>query len=702
MASVLAVANTEVVKRFLILAGNMPQPRVGALFSEIGLIWNRNDWTEQTYALDLLENLAPYYATDVWELLKMESIGASLMELDRREPLKQAGQRWLKLIIALPLDSGADLWRELVQLFEHAGKARQSDVLRKLFIFAGNRAPFLPVEGIADFFAANLPHYLNRERGYFREELPRAFGKLWVAQWRIQRTGVDQILDQIGNQADKNEFLLRSMISGFALFLRNGTERDLRRFFQRLREMDDWDLRWKFNLIVIPYLLTPSLPEEVVEHPDLREMRDVVKEEITRSIRASMEDSALSKRLDDGKHREFFLMKEALKHAELGPQELVEVLGFDSLPGTSVWLDENRLGTFLVDAALAGHDAALEAMGQLVKDPTAVSGQLVGNVSSKLALIASPDIRVASWHVPIVLRAKRFDEAGALTRTLSLLIPETAGSAFGTYGDAALSFKNKLVGSQSERERRAGYELWYQLLRLRMVDPAEPEHLIQFVGKEQNDSAVAKVIRIFGANSGLELIELDKSIGFLLTICNSDHADIIIDNALASLTRLIVDCKTDSNLADKVLAAALRSPTSSKRLSLFGYVISSFEGTNIEFAASLLFRILKSEGFAELENQPQKNVANRLRSSVRSLFYKAPRALVMEAIKLVPSLPEISQRVLVEAMFHELHLEMKTELAGLPLESLHPKTRELIRRHREARKTDSSGWPELYQLLVAD
>src|SRR5207253_7433363 len=102
-----------------------------------------------------------------------------------------------------------------------------------------------------------------------------------------------------------------------------------------------------------------------------------------------------------------------------------------------------------------------------------------------------------------------------------------------------------------------------------------------------------------------------------------------------------------------VLDVALAAPTDSGRPPLFGRVIEFLLPRNLTLAIEILTRILRAPAIAELGKQAQKDIANRLRSPVRRLVRAVTQEQRNQLLGFVPTVDDLLQRVIVEAICHE-------------------------------------------------
>lgn len=687
----LRAANSELVKRFLVLAPNMPASRSESLMAEISVVWSRNNWTEQTYVLDLLENLAAYNPDEVWFFLIQNRVGAYLLEINKKDQLKQAGGRWLKILIALSTRTPEKVWAEVINLYRHTDSVRQHDLLIKIFHFLTENVERFGASKIADWLAANSPDYLNKKNSYFRQELPKAYGALLSRHWQANNVTLNSILNDVSGanfSQTANEFQLRARLHALA-FLMQTRSGEIENFFHFIQNLTDKDLQSKIILTVLPILIAGNADESVTQI-----VREKVKE-VLRLGAMNLLDSAST--LSGDEWHFFSLVREALRQGELPSPDLVEMLDFTEMEKLNLWQDENCFGMFLVDAARGNHPSAKEAMDRLTIDPQTYSNKLVQNVSSKLVQLAIAGENLAIWHVPLVLKSNQLGEASALACTLSFL-SVSEGESFRQYADLAVNFKNSLIKSKSEKLRRAGYGLWNELLRLMLIQPPTLGDLLGHLEKENDEIVRAQIISLLSRGNPAG-DEIRARAELLLGFAVGEYPQRVRDNALTALIELVAEtpnCPED--LIFEALRASLTPPADARRVSVFGYVISSLIESRVELAADLLLKVLTSETLNSFQSQAKKNVANRLRSTIRALVREAPQSLRSRLIEQVPSLDKTPQHAIVEALFHESHSEMAEELNRLSLHKLHPKTNELIRRHKEARKS-GSAWMELYRRI---
>jgi hypothetical protein len=153
----------------------------------------------------------------------------------------------------------------------------------------------------------------------------------------------------------------------------------------------------------------------------------------------------------------------------------------------------------------------------------------------------------------------------------------------------------------------------------------------------------------------------------------------------------------------QALEAALAAPTDSGRPTLFGSVIEFLLYRNRRLAVEILERVLRAPSIAVLGKQARKDIANRLRSLARNLARVVSKEEREHMLSLVPSLEAVLQRVVVEAVCHEVFdqsVEQINDLLSKP--GLAESTVELIRRHKYTRERamGSETWVKLYSLLA--
>ncbi len=481
-----------------------------------------------------------------------------------------------------------------------------------------------------------------------------------------------------------------------------GSDHNAAFVFESFVNEPDTNRQWLWARMCLPMLIRGTLGGD-----SLSLASHLIRREVVAIFADKFRGAISAENIPAAKIRSLFPMAcEAVSKAGLSPERLAALLDFAEAEEPKMWLNKDLFGEFLPDAAIGGHHGAGTAMRILCEAPEKFPYTLVKAVAGRLSMLA-PEYPKAIWdQIELAAKTGQQEGAAALVRTMELLQPPIAMVTDDLHV-AINNFRRSLVASRSIPAQRIGLALWWHLLRLGLCASPSLAEIRQQLNEKKDLTARAEIVNLLAQAALISRFKAEDVADVLLPLARLTDQK-LGKAALTALVQLIIQLPADTpEFVLEALDVALAVPTDSGRPPLFGRVIEFLLPRNFTLAIEILTRILRAPAIAGLGKQAQKDIANRLRSPVRRLVRAATQEQRNQLLAIVPTIDDLLQRVIVEAVCHEAFnpsaeaLDVLLAQAATPANGLADSTVELIRRHKYARERAAGGetWLELYDLL---
>jgi hypothetical protein len=685
MRGFLAGAEAAPVLRFLELAPNTPDGRLGALFPELDVAWARGNWREHEHLLKLLERLVPRRFAEVKRFVEQHG----LLEYVLGKPPTFTGKwKLLRMLTAIAEYDPPWSLRLLIDLYIKAipgveSRDFQTAVLNTLC----DRAALFGARDIATRFEAetaqvNLEH--SRDAGFLLNAYGRLLGVEWVARGRT----VDDIADEIKRTPVGLKLLAR--MNGLALMLSSGGERDAEVAFSYYCAEDRTPREWLWTKVVWPQVLSggpADAPAEGVADADASPASVYARRESARVLReegaATEEVARLAERI-----------RASVREAVLPPDVLLEMLDIPSLSSAEPWLAEGLYAPLMVDAFVAGHPGAAAAMERLLAEPEKFWPAIKQVVGPRLKRLSAPGGRALEMLLDLTLKTR---DEGRLLRALeqaSLPVAE----AYRRRGEELLSFQRRLLQSPSTKKRSSAVLLWSQLMRLNLAPVPAADELLRLIGGEADLRVRGQLALLIGQASGGARGHTAEVVDALEPLAKGGKTD-IREKALAGMLQIVAESADDLRpYAMRMLDAALTPPTNAARVSLMRPLVRRLIDEDIGLAADLFERLLTEARDAGLGLNGSHTILGRFKPTARLLVRTAPPEVSRRLLGRVPSLDRVLGVLIVDAVCHEALNNLAPELDELLTRDVHSDVKQMIIRYKYIHERPA-GWGDLYALL---
>ncbi|HEX7316646.1 MAG TPA: hypothetical protein VF297_22280 [Pyrinomonadaceae bacterium] len=680
MRSLLREAEEAPVLRFLELAPNTPDGRLGQLFTELEVIWGRGNWREQERLLKLLERLVPRDCARVRRFVEEHAL---LEYMLAQSPGFTGEWKLLRMLAAIAEYDPAWSWRALIELYVRAipnvkSRELQTAVLQTL----NDRADLFGADEIATRFEAATAH-LNLDRARDVESLSVAYGRLLGVEWRARGRPLAEVLEEVLRTEGALRLIAR--MRGLVFVLSDGDVKEAEAVFACYQAEAGTPREWLWTRIVWPRLLSgegPDGPAPAVVDYARRETARILSEE------SEAESAPAARRLAER-------MRTSVREATLPPEVLLKMLDIPALAEPSPWLRAGHYAVLLGDAFAAGHPGAVAAMNQLLGEPGRYWPEVRHVVGPRLKLLGASSERALDALIAVSLKTE--DDANLL-RALERSEP----GAHQSLSDGLRDFTRQLLSSSSTRKRSAAVLIWSQLLRLGLAPLPSPEELRRLLAREHDAVTRGHLVTLMGeaaCGAGTDIAGVVDVLAALATATEVDTRE----KAFAGLVRIVAEGPgAAAPYAVRVLDAALTPPTNAARLSLMRPLIKRLiDGHEGALASEVFRRLLTESRNAGLGLNGSRKILGRFKSVARAVVRTAPLEATRQLLNAVPDLDRVLGVLVVDAVCGELPGELASELDELLKRDIHGDVKQVILRYKYTHERPA-GWPELYTLLHRD
>jgi hypothetical protein len=692
MREFLIEADESTIVRFLELTPNMPAPRLGTLFAELDVIWERGNWREHDPLLKLLERLVPRDFNGVKMFVKRHG----LIEYVLTKPPGFTGEwKLLRMLTALAEYDPASSLRLLMELYVKAiphveSRDLQTAVLHTLY----ERADLFGAHEIATRFEADTAQ-LNLDRARHVEALSVAYGRLLSVEWQARKRSIAELIDEVKSMAAGLKLIAR--VRGLAFMLVAAERADAEVAFSHFQAEDATPREWLWTRIIWPHLLAggqPDLPAATTaDHQALpavlyarRETTRILSELSARQTTRSgvqEEDERLAQRL-----------RTSLREASLPPEVLLKMLDIPALSEPGPWLKAEQYAPLLVDAFVAGHPGAIAAMNLLLAEPEKLWPEIKHLVGPRLKRLGALGGR--SLDTLLVLTLKTKDEA-RLLRALEQA-PQPAPDVYRRWRDELYDFQQSLLRSSSTVKRSSAVRIWSQLLRLDLVPAPELDQLMKLMNEESDARVRGQFMDLIGQASGGAKCDISSLLTVLEPLATASEID-IREKALAVMIKIVAESTDDpAPYAMRMLNAALSPTTNAARLSFMRPLIKRLIDHDVALATEVFERLLLESRTSGLGINGSRKLLGRFKSLARSLVRASPLMVSRKLLSSLSSLDRILGVLVVDAVCHEALNSLTPELDELLKQEIHSDVKQVVLRYKYIHDRPA-GWPALYSLL---
>jgi hypothetical protein len=692
MREFLTGAEEATVVRFLELAPNMPAPRLGTLFSELDVIWERGNWREQDHLLKLLERLVPRDSCGVKKFIQRHA----LIEYVLTKPPGYTGEwKLLRMFMALAEYDPASSLRLLVELYLSAVPRMESRDFQTAIVHAlCDRADLFGADEIATRFEADTAH-LNLDRARHVEALSLAYGRLLSIEWQARERSILEIVDEIKSTGAGLRLIARMRGLAFMLVLADQTDAEV--VFSHFRDEDQTPREWLWTRVVWPHLLTGGRPDLLTAGPPDDQAPPAVlyaRSETTRILSGRSARRRATAGAQDEGERLAQRLRTSIREANLPPEVLLKMLDISELAESGPWLSAELYAPLFIDAFVVGHAGARAAMDRLLAEPERFWPELKQIVGPKLKSLLLLGGRALEAFLILTLKIK--DETRLLQALEQAQTP--ASDVYQRWRAELYDFQQSLLRSPSASKRSSAVLLWLQLLRLDLAPAPDLEELIELMSGESDARIRGQFVTLMGQASGGAQYDIDRVVAVLEPLATTSEVD-IREKAFACMAKIVAESPDDpAPYAMRVLSAALTFQTNAARLSAMHPIIKRLIDSDVTLAAEVFERLLLESKDSGLGVNGSRKLLGRFKPLTRSLIRAAPLMISRRLLSSVSRLDRILGVLIVDSICHEALNSLMHELDELLKQEIHSEVKQVVLRYKYTHERPA-GWPELYSFL---
>lgn len=673
----------EVVRgRFLELAPNTPKHRLSRLMRELDDIWTTGTPRTREHVARQLKRLVPRDHARVAEFVNRHGLIDYAFKVDSRN----VAHLLLEIIEGIAVYDAVWGWEHLLKFCrESTDKTKGRELQVALIDFLGRNAHLFEPRSIATKFEADTAGItLDGARDF--EELSGAYGELWTAEWRANKSHVSEVLSDIGALPEGMSLVTR--MKGLGLFLKSVDEREAAHAFSSfLHEERPYHCALWSNTLLPLWLKGLDCAES-------READSVVF--LRGAVRRVLREAELGAAGRPDVRR---LLVQALRKAELSPESFLSVLGADTYRSPAPWLDEGELAYLLVDAYVAGHPGAREAMRMLRERPQAYWRRISRAVGPKMVRKLGADPRVADDFFEITLQV---EDAQLIQRALEQLTDPTP-EVLHRWGERLSRFcRQQMHANAHPGKRRYAVMMWEHLLKLGFKPVHKFEELTALLNKVGDTRVRGYLISIIGRSAAEMRYDLPSVIEALRPYAAGEDVE-LRRRGMYSLARAVAESDADvSQYAESILDIALDPPINAERLTILRNLVMRLIPARAELAAALIKKLLRGAVSGHMGTSGMHTLFGRLKPTMRLVVRFSSSGTRRELAEMVPQLGRVLGSLVTDAICHEVLTESQPELDALLASKVHSEIKEIILKYRYTQERSLGGkeWPELEQALL--
>lgn len=677
----LARADEAVRSRFLELAPNTPKHRLGKLMQELDAIWSTGTSRTREHVAQLLKRLVPRHPSGVADFIDRHGLIGYAFEVDSLN----VAHRLLEVIEGIAAYDPGWGWEHLMRFCHVAtNKTKGREIQVALIKFLARNTDLFDSRSVATRFEADTAGVtLDQARDF--DELSEVCGELWLAEWRANDSSVPEILASISALPEGMSVVTR--MKGLGLLLTSVAEAEAAFAFSSfLREERPYHLALWGNTVLPLWL-------RGLDSAGRRDSASVA------FVRGAIQ-SALREGGTGGANRQAIrrLLVQAVRKAELTPDSFLRVLGADSFESPAPWLAEDVLAYLLVDAYVARHPGACEAMRLLRERPQIYWRRISKAVGPRMVRKIGSAPSVMDDFLEITLKV---EDAQLIQRALEQLTDLTPEVLL-RWGERLRQFCQRLMNSEAHPgKRRYAIMMWEHLLKLGFKPVHRLEELTSLLDKVGDTRVRGYLISIIGRSAAEMRYDLQSVIEVLKPYAVGKDVE-LRRRGMFSLARAAAESSADvSQHAVSVLDIALDPPINAERLTVLRNLMERLIPANTELAATLMMRLLTGAVDGGLGTSGRHKLYGRLKPTLRLIVRYSSAGTCKELIGMVPQLGRVLGSLVTDAICHEALTESQPELDTLLESNIPSETKEIILKYRYTQERSLGGkeWSELEQLL---
>ena len=461
-------ASSELVNQYLKYAHNTDMTRVGQLFADLDLIWEKGDFRKRRYVVEILERFSLRRDTvpcviDFIEKHKVSDYGLSMY------PKTDEVRRIARVIAALSRHDPRFSWNGLMRLYEKTlEKTQKRDFTRFIIGLVCRDREAYGID-VASRLEKELTALRNDYKG-IQEETSRFYGKMWAYEWTRTNKTTATVLKEISS---KEKLHFNASLNGLAELLLLRDEKDIETAFAAFSSETDMRKRWLWSRIVWADMIDAdfyrTLETEVVWSAFAR--RQFVLDFISKLFGAYSEKGEFGEKISE---MTVLNLIEAVRQANLSDEDFAALFSADGFEKSEPWLDPKGFGRLLSRALRDGAPFAVRAVEVLSDDPKK-NPKTVDSVLPVLAEKAAFDDKSMDALIRIATRTRKYE---ALVHAVESITPPISPVAK-QYCRKIDAIKTELMDSKSSNERGLGYRLWFGLVKLDFIGPPEIENIAE-------------------------------------------------------------------------------------------------------------------------------------------------------------------------------------------------------------------------------
>lgn len=672
----------EVVRgRFLELAPNTPKHRLDRLMRELDDVWASGTPRTREHVARQLKRLVPRDHARVAEFVNRRGLIDYAFAVDSRN----VAHLLLETLEGIAVYDPVWGWEYLMKYCrESTNKTKGRELQMALINFLVRNAHLFGPRSIANRFEADTAGItLDRARDF--DDLSDVYGELWMAEWRANQSPASEVLSDISALPEGMSLVTR--MKGLGLFLRSVDEREAAHAFSSFLQEERLYHRALWSNTLLPLWL------KGLDGAESREADSVVflREAFRRVLREAEAGAA--------EYRDVRLLVQALRKAELTPESFLSVLGAEMYTSAAPWLDEGELAYLLVDAYVAGHPGATEAMRLLRDRPHSYWRRISRAVGPRMVRKLGADPHVADDFFEITLQV---EDAQLIQRALEHLT-DAAPEILHRWGERLSRFCLRLMHAKAHPgKRRYAIMMWEHLLKLGFTPVHKFEELTALLNKVGDTRVRGYLMSILGRSAAEMRYDLPSVIEVLRPYAAGEDVE-LRRRGMYSLAQVAAGSDADvSQYAASILDIALDPPINAERLTILRNLISRLIPTEVELAATLMKKMLRGAVSGRMGTNGMHTLFGRLKPTMRLVVRFSSSETRRELAEMVPQLGRVLGSLVTDAICHEVLTESQPELDALLESKVDSQIKEIILKYRYTQERSLGGkeWPELEQALL--
>ena len=664
--------------RFLELAPNIPNTRLGDLFEELNVIWETASDRTKDHLVDLLKRLVPRDWKRVETFFEHRTL--TTWAFGQENPSNIA-RKVLDVITAMSFYDPGWSWTQLVEFCGVSiPRSGGRDLLIALVNFLADNANLFEPKSIASRFERDTASLtLDRARDF--HELGMSIGKLWAIEWTANQRPITSILSEIDTTDQVVKAVTRTR--GLSQILLQASESEALTALEHLQQESN-----QYNLSLwIDYVLP-----EWLESTELSSTNSLTTPYLFAYVTRVFKDETI-----EWPVKAPFV--EAIRYTTLSTRSLSVLIPPDVFSDPKLWIDTQRLAVIFGDAHLLGHPGPQAAIPFLKENPSAYANSVSKIILPSLMKRILESERMMDTFFEIALE---FDEVAQIMRALEV-IPNPSPPMFRKWStlvrDRCLAV---LRTSLSPQKRRYAILIWEELLKRGTPPVHELNELRSFMKTEVDPRVRGPLLSIIGRSTAGMSYGLNEVFELLEPLAQGTNLD-LRRRAMLAISNVVTEFPDDISVhAFRVLDNALTPPLDAQRLCSLRSIIERLVESNPDVAAELSLKLISGAHKGGLGSAGRHKMFGRLKRTIRLVVKHSSRQRRLEFSGLVPELDRILGCLVTDAICHEALTELSPELDELLKRKVAGDIKQIILRYRYTQERSLGGgtWPEIYDLIL--